>query len=179
MVLCLLICGGVSAEPAVNFQTKYYHISGQSARELRHSMNEKRPSGQLHDAFTAWNISWTYSWQQVDGGVIIQNPKLSVTIVTTLPNWSAPKDADPLLLERWRTYLRALQHHENGHATIGTQTAREIEKQLGTLPRQPNAETLKQAVETAGQRIIAAAREREKQFDLQTQHGMKLGARFP
>jgi predicted secreted Zn-dependent protease len=175
----LLVCGLASGEPAVNLQTKYYHITGQSVRELRHSMSGQRPKGQTHDALTTWNISYTYSWQQVNGGVVIQNPKVSVTIITTLPNWSAPKDADPLLVERWRTYLRALQHHENGHASIGTQAAREVEKHLGALPRQPNVEALKQAIETTSQQIIAAAREREKQFDLQTQHGMKHGARFP
>lgn len=175
----LLACGLASAEPVVNLQTQYYHISGRSVRELRRSMNEKRPKGQTHDALTTWNISWNYSWRPVEGGVVIQNPKVSASIITTLPTWSAPKDADPVLVERWRIFLRALQLHENGHAAIGTQAAQEVEKQLVNLPRQPNAEALKQAIETISQPIIAAAREKEKQFDIKTQHGIKQGARFP
>lgn len=175
----LLVCGLASGEPAVNLQTKYYHITGQSVRELRHSMNEKRPKGQTHDALTTWNISWSYSCRQVEGGVVIQNPKVSVAIVTTLPNWTPPKEADPVLVERWRTFLRALQLHENGHAAIGTQAAREVETRLSALARQSNQEALKQAIDAVSLQIIAAAREREKQFDVQTQHGLKQGARFP
>jgi predicted secreted Zn-dependent protease len=179
ITLWVSILGVAVAEPVVNLQTKYYHISGESVRELRRSMSEKRPKGQTHDALTTWNVTYSYSSRQVEGGVVIQNPKVSVAILTTLPHWNPPKDADPVLVERWRTFLRALQLHENGHAAIGTQAAREVETQLAAIPRQPNAEVLKQVVDTVSQQVIGAAREREKQFDLQTSHGQKQGARFP
>ncbi len=167
------------AEPSLDLKTAYYHVSGESVRELRHSINTERPKHQAHDAYTAWHVSWIYSWRSVDGGVIIEKPKVSVSVATTLPRWTPPKDADKHLLDRWHTYMKALMLHENGHALLATQAGREIEKKLTALPKQSSVDALKQIIETTAQQTLTAAREREKKFDEQTEHGMKQGAQFP
>jgi predicted secreted Zn-dependent protease len=167
------------AEPSLDPKTTYYDVSGASARELRYSINTRRPRYQAHDAHTAWHVSWTYSWRSVEGGVIIAKPKVNVSIATTLPRWTPPKDAEDHLVNRWQTYMKALVLHENGHALLATKAAREIEQKLTALPKQSSVEALKQLIETTAQQVLTATREREKNFDAQTDHGMKQGARFP
>ena len=175
----LLVPTGAWAEPAVDLKTAYYHVRGESVRELRHSMNAQRPKNQTHDALTVWNISWTYSWRSVDGGIILHQPKVNVSITTTLPRWTPPKDADEYLLSRWQTYIKALTVHENGHVALAVQAGRDIEQKLAALPKQTSLDALKRIVDSTGQQAIASSREREKQFDEQTQHGLKQGAQFP
>ncbi|HEY1173817.1 MAG TPA: DUF922 domain-containing protein [Verrucomicrobiae bacterium] len=184
-VILLWICGlwlssQAGAAPVVNLKTNYYYIQGQSPRELRHSMNAQRPKNQTHDAFTVWNVTWSYTWRNAEGGgVLIHQPKITVTINTTLPRWSPPKDTDKFLVDRWTAYIKALALHENGHAAYAIQAGRDLEQRLATLGKQPSAELLKQTVDMIGHQLIAEAREKEKRFDEQTHHGMKQGARFP
>jgi predicted secreted Zn-dependent protease len=177
--LCLFLSGIARAEPTINLQTAYYHIQGESARNLRSSLNSVRPTGQFHDAYTKWHVTWTYSWRQIDGNFALEKPKVAVTIEMTLPQWTAPATADKRLVEHWQTYVQALRKHENGHAIIGTQAARDIEKKLLALPRVPTAEALKELAESTCQQVLTEARAKEKKFDKQTDHGMKDGARFP
>ncbi len=175
----LLISGFVHAEPEVKLQTSYYAVQGESARALRASMNTTRPKGMAHDAYTKWHVSWSYTWHQVNGNYALQSSKVSVAITMTLPQWTPSQDADKRLVERWQRYITALRRHENGHAVIGTQAAREIEKKLQTLPAAPSTEALKELVERTCQQVLAEARAREKKFDEDTHHGIKEGARFP
>jgi predicted secreted Zn-dependent protease len=142
-------------------------------------MGRQKPKSLPHDALTQWNVTWTYAWRNVEGGVILQNPKVSVSISTTLPRWTPSKDASPELVARWRTYMHALVLHENSHGAIAIQAGRDIERQLLALPHQPSADALKQLVESTGQQVLKEARDKENRFDEQTQHGMKQGARFP
>ena len=169
----------MQAEPTINLQTAYYHIQGASARSLRSSINATRPKGQIHDAHTKWYITWTYSRRQIDGNIALDNPKVSLVINMTLPQWTVPEQTDERLKNHWQKYMTALRHHENGHATIGIQAARDIEKKLLTLPPVPSTDALKDLVESACQQILTEARTKEKKFDKETDHGMKQGARFP
>lgn len=170
---------GAMAEPTVAIKRAYYTVSGNSVRELRRSMNEQKPKYVALDAFTQWNVTWTYTWRPVDGGAVIKSVKVNTTVGITLPRWTPPSHADPKLVERWQTYIKALTQHENGHANIGIQTAKDIEKQLSSLPIQPSNAALKEVVDGIGQRILTEARAKEKQFDEETQNGTKQGARFP
>jgi len=142
-------------------------------------MNTARPKGMAHDAYTKWHVSWSYTWQQVNGNYALQSSKVSAAISVTLPQWAPPKDADKRLVERWQRYITALHRHENGHAVISTQAAREIEKKLQTLPAAPSTEALKDLIERTCQQVLTEARDKEKNFDETTNHGIKEGAQFP
>lgn len=175
----MLLSGLVHADPEVKLQTSCYTVQGESARALRASMNTARPKGMAHDAYTKWHVSWSYTWHQMNGNYALQSSKVSAAINVTLPQWTPPKDADKRLVERWQRYITALRRHENGHAVIGTQAAREIEKKLQTLPAAPSTEALKDLIERTCQQVLTEARDKEKNFDEDTNHGIKEGARFP
>lgn len=170
------------AEPEISAKTVYYEIKGETARELRRAMNEKRPKapdGSRHDGLTNWRITWKYAWQKVDGRFAIRNPKVTVTLITGLPKWEAPPQSDQALVERWQTYLRALVKHEDHHASLAVKAARDLEMTLLAIPLQNSEVELKRLADEAGRNAIDENNKRDAAYDSATAHGLKEGAKFP
>ncbi len=169
-------------EPVASSQTTYYEVKGESLRELRRAMNEKRPKapdGERHDALTLWDIKWSYGWQKVEGKFAIQAPKVTVNIAMTLPKWLYPEQSDAEMMTRWKSYLKILVAHENDHGKFALQAAKDLELRLMALPAQNSLEELKQLVEAIGQQILTDCRTRNVKYDVDTDHGHRQGARFP
>src|SRR5512134_1056049 len=77
-------------------QITYYDITGATADELRHSLNQLRPNDPYDghkpvDSYTGWHISWNWP------GYGTENCDLSAATVTytinvIMPRWKAPSD---------------------------------------------------------------------------------------
>jgi len=172
----------VRGEPVASAKTTYYEVKGESPRELRHAMNEKRPKapdGERHDALTLWNITWSYSWKKVDDKFAIYDPKIAVNIGTTLPKWLYPEQPDPEMMARWKSYIKILVAHENDHGKFALQAAKDLERLLTALGPQSSLDELKRLVDVTGQQVLTDCRTRNVKYDVDTDHGHRQGALFP
>ncbi len=137
--------GPVAADPDVRTVTKYYDITGSSAKDLKRQMKQLGPKG--YWAYTRWYVHWT------------ANCRLDVKISYTLPRLKNP-DSTPLpLRKKWQAMLENLVLHEQKHAEHGIRAAEEIEK----------ANCKKASA------IIKKWSQQDKDFDAETRHGKTQG----
>ena len=174
-----------AASPPVQEQTErlnYYKIMGSSARELRDAINAKRPvgkDGRPHDAVTSWFVRWQYTTTGASPGCAVRTFNVSLDLAMTLPQWTNESGAAPQLLQQWRGYYSALVKHEEGHKAIGTNAAAEIRDAGLKLPSAPGCSELARSVDKMTGEILERYRQREREYDRDTDHGRTQGARFP
>jgi predicted secreted Zn-dependent protease len=169
-------------EPDIVINSTSYKIVGVTANDLRRQMDQLGPVdpfGNRHDAYTEWYVTWSYPNSLENGHCSTGPISVTVTITVTFPYWESPPDASQELIDKWTTYVGALQTHEAGHQQIAVETGREIRQTLSALPAYHSCSELEQAADTAGQNILVQFREKEKFYDQTTKHGATQGARFP
>ncbi|MCB1191169.1 MAG: DUF922 domain-containing protein [Leptospiraceae bacterium] len=148
----------------------YYYISGNTARELRQSINKNRPGKKRYDAITKWNVKWKwpgYGKSNCD----LSRAELNHSIVVTLPYWEPPDDADPSVVNRWKRYMSNLSYHEQGHVDIFFKYYNQMENVL----ENSNCDDAKGELEE----ILQELKEKNRSYDSRTRHGATQGATFP
>ncbi|MBT8363287.1 MAG: DUF922 domain-containing Zn-dependent protease [Deltaproteobacteria bacterium] len=66
------------AEPTIMINYDYYDIEGRTAAELREQMNSKGvawTNGNIYDAFTDWDVRWSYRYRLTDGACSINRTR--------------------------------------------------------------------------------------------------------
>ena len=174
-----------AASPPVQEQTErfnYYKVAGSTARELRDAINANRPvgkDGRPHDAVTSWFVRWKYTTTGASPGCAVRTFNVSLDFATTMPQWTNESGAAPQLLQQWRSYYAALVKHEDGHKAIGTNAAANIRDAGLKLPPEPLCSELARSVDKMTSEILERYRQREREYDRDTDHGRTQGARFP
>lgn len=169
-------------KPDVSISYLYYEISGTTANDLRHQMDELGPSDERriqHDAYTEWYVDWYYPNAATNGDCATGIITVTVTITHTFPQWDNPPDASEELVTKWNTYLKALEEHEAGHRRIGLDAGHEILQALTELSEYPTCAELERVADTTGQNILNEFRQKEETYDQTTSHGASQDARFP
>ncbi len=167
----------------------YYDISGQSAAELRDSIDANRhlaTGSSRFDAMTDWNIKWQYNYQQVGETCVITRVDITVEIDYRLPRWQgSERERNPRLAKAWQRYIEKLLAHEQMHGQIAIDAAAEIEDAIHSADNPPDrpppgsCEALEVDANANGMTIIEKVRARQAFFDLRTDHGANDGATFP
>jgi len=187
-ILALLVGGFLalsslaSAEPEVRVDYEYYEIRGETAEALRQAMNVQGvvwKDGNTYDAFTSWNVSWTFERRLGREGCTIESVRSVVKVTQRFPKWKdrsyAPKD----LQQKWNAYMKALKEHEDGHKDIAVGAAREIEAFLVDLAPSPSCEDLTIRANASAMKILEKYKKREEAYDEATRFGETQGAVFP
>lgn len=152
---------------------QYYDVTGTTASELRASMTAQGTvdaAGRHNDAFTMWNIDWTWPLNP-DRSCVLAHATITATITVTFPRWLASAGASPSLIVEWNTYQRALVEHEGGHVSFVTATANDV---LAAI-QAASCDT----AEGAAQAVVARIRQHDLDYDAETNHGFTQGAHFP
>jgi predicted secreted Zn-dependent protease len=180
ILLILLIINPVSwASPVVESQIVFYDVWGLTSQAIRSSINNRSPirEGSTNYAgYTQWHVNWSYKWRENGSKCFVIQSNTNIKIKITMPNWQNSKTADNALKNRWQTFERALFLHEKGHEAITIKAANEIETAILTMPSMANCSALEQAANRLGHAILEQARIKQKQYDLDTNHGEKTGA---
>jgi len=159
----------------------YYDVDGRTAGEVRATMNKRRPttSGGLRvDAWTTWDIHWRYRYNPAPAGCVVTSLDVTLTTAMTLPRWTAASTAPVPLRNRWEAYYAALIEHERRHLQIAELAMGAI-REAGPRITTSECSEMATAIDRKGQQLLAEYRKREVQYDAETNHGMKQGAKFP
>ncbi len=184
IVLVAFLCAyntGVIAKPELKEETQYYAISGDSAEALRREMNSKSnisENGKTFDAYTRWNVRWNFNWENTASYCSMTTVTTSVDINFTLPSWVDRDSAPAALRKKWDRYYAALIEHEHGHKEFGVKAAKAIELSLSGMGRD-TCSALQRDSGNQANKILEKYIAREKQYDIDTRHGMDDGAVFP
>lgn len=177
IVLLLLTASSVQATPVVDTETEYYVVDGKDARAIRADMNAKREG--RYDAYTAWHVKWRFFWDKQPNICTIMRVKSTVSVKFTLPKLAEHTIANQDAKNRWNRYYHALIDHENGHRDFGVNAAKEIEAALLDMNSYKNCTTLEKAANALAHKIVNEYIVDEKQYDIDTNHGLNNGAFFP
>ncbi len=167
----------VYAAPDVNTQTEYYYVDGETAQEIRADMNSKR-SGD-YDAYTEWYVKWRFRWKSDDTECYLTSVTTTVDVKFSLPKLAEETVANEDAKRRWKHYYHALVEHENGHRDFGVKAANEVEYALSNMGSRRSCSTLETDANKLAKEIVRKFNALEKQYDVDTRHGMNNGAVFP
>jgi len=159
-------------------RTVLYRVTGDAIPDVRDTMKRIGPidDGGHQFAFTWINFAWRYPFARGDDGCRTGPVSIEIEIVTTLPEWTAPKGASEASVREWRRWLDATRSHEDGHRAIGLDTARTLAERLGAVGALPTCEDVDHAASAAGAEAIDAMRARHREYDRTTRHGATQGA---
>jgi predicted secreted Zn-dependent protease len=150
---------------------EYYSVFGNSAAQLRTSINAQR--GRDYDAFTTWNVHWSVT--------TCSSPAWSVSLDVgyRLPKWDPPATTSAVLVSQWQSYRNALECHEYGHGKLGLDCAQRVYDALLALPGNSDCSALSSSANSVFDLVLADCRARELKYDADTNHGATMGAIFP
>ena len=187
-ILALLVGGllalpsHASAEPEVRVDYEYYEIHGETAEALRQAMDVQGivwKDGNTYDAFTAWNVSWTFESRLGREGCTIESVRTFVKVTQRFPKWRDRSYAPPDLQDKWNAYMKALKEHEDEHKDLAVQAAKEIEAFLVDLAPSSSCEDLTIRANASAMGILEKYKKREEAYDEATRFGETQGAVFP
>ena len=92
-----------------------------------------------------------------------------------MPKISDSHNVKPEVERVFNQYQSALLKHEQGHKDSGLYAAREIEQKLRSLGACKDCKNLEQAANQTATQIIKKYNERDKNYDLKTDHGRLQG----
>ena len=171
------------AEPLTSIRKTFYTVDGMTPSQIRQALDRHSPvrqNGKTFDAHTRWNVEWQFFWNSGgDGSCRITTVTTTVRIHYTLPRLQTNEDRPPNLEHRWRKYITALVAHEEAHAALGLDAAREVEQRIYQMNGRPSCRQLESDANALAQEIIARYAWMEDRFDAETDHGDREGARFP
>ena len=156
-------------------QFEYYDVEGRDAGSLLASANA-RSGGGFHGA-GSWYLSYQFRARSVPGGCGVGDLTTKLDLKVRLPRWSPPPDAAPGLVAGWQRYLSALSVHEAGHL----QTGRDFEtafKRAAAGVTAADCGSVGAALRARFDSLLEQARQRDRDYDAQTNHGATQGAVF-
>ncbi len=163
-------------------QVHWYDVDADTEAQLRATLDTVGPtdaSGERHDAYTSWYVTWRFPFSRTDEGCSTGPVTTDVRVLMTLPRWRGPADAAHPLVKKWRGYLDALMQHESGHRDTGFRAATEITDTLAGLPPQPSCDEAEVRANAAARAVLERFREHDVAYDDETRHGATQGAVFP
>jgi len=173
--------GTADAQNALQMRTNYYAVTGSSLREIRRSLELGRPrrGAAPGDGLTVWQIGWKVSTHRAGNVSRLSTFTTRTDITMTLPRWTVPTNADPELVKVWNDYTAALYQHERGHVQRVFATVAEMHTRVKTIPPAADPDALREQVEELARDILAAGKQRDRDYDDRTKRGETQGARFP
>jgi predicted secreted Zn-dependent protease len=155
----------------------WYPVAGSSIRDLQSQMRANGPHDDAgaYAGYTRNNTYWHIRWQESGGSCSVTNVAVATYDTVTLPAWSPPSNADSALMAEWSRFVTMLGRHEEGHRDIAITGAGEIARTLAMLSPQASCADLAASANSQGQAILASIRERQKQYDAETNHGQRRG----
>ncbi|OED43063.1 hypothetical protein AB833_04570 [Chromatiales bacterium (ex Bugula neritina AB1)] len=189
LLYLLIITGFAQADIQLEENYHYYDINGNTAEQLRNSIDRNRHlmvGNEPFDAVTDWNIKWQYNYQQTGATCVITQVSVKVLIDYRLPRWKKiHRQSNPALSMAWQRYMDNLIAHEHEHGRIAFNAADDVAQAIldsdtpADRPPPSSCSELEIAANKSGMEIIELVRAQQKWFDRVTDHGANNGATFP
>ncbi|MEM1055936.1 MAG: DUF922 domain-containing protein [Bacteroidota bacterium] len=173
--------GATEAKPVYSIiDIESYEVTGTTQGEVLASLRELGPKSGQRDFFgmTETEMSYRYWKTPGDDGCRLEQIRLDLHVVITLPTWEPPRGTPYELKRDWARFETALRRHEDGHREIAEWGAREVYHALRSL-RTPTCDTIDDAGREIAQRLRETSELRQAAFDRQTGHGRTQGAVWP
>ncbi len=188
LVAALLATAGVDdvaySPPAIEVKERveYYRIQGRTVNELAAQMKLLGPvgsvTGKRASGYTDSEVVWEHARETHEGKCRLSELNVSVTIVTTLPEWVRTRPGRSALAAQWSRFMAKLREHEAVHRQHGLQAAEAVRTAVGAIPTQPDCRSLERAVDRVARREVRRYAAESRKYDALTDFGAKQGVRL-
>jgi predicted secreted Zn-dependent protease len=157
------------ADTIVHKTITYFSIGGTTAADLDHEMMTRGPissvTGRRHPGATRIKFSGNATFIGKNGRCRIGGAKVTLSTRIMLPRWSNRRKATPQLGLIWDTLASDIRRHEERHAEIARNHARDFEKQILALPSASSCAILKAKVGEITRQAMEDHDKDQKRFD--------------
>ncbi|WP_159948043.1 DUF922 domain-containing protein [Rhizobium sp. 18065] len=161
--------GTARSETIVRKSTSYFHIGGKTAAEIDEELTRKGPmtqmTGNRHPGATQIRFGGDLTYIRKGERCAIEDARVTLDTKIILPRWKNRKRATKELGFIWDALSADIKRHEERHAEIARQYARDLEKALKRLPTQDNCDKMQDKVAEVTDRITLAHDEAQMKFD--------------
>lgn len=178
--LILLFMPGIALANVVeNLENQTYQVRGNGSASLQELINNATPirhSGRIFHGYTKWTVAWNYQWKSDSNGVCrITQAVTKFNVSILLPTLI---DSNTIQRVQFDNYSSNLRIHEMGHYSIGRRAAEAVDAMIQSMPPMSNCAVLKDEIKNRAHQLVNQYRQLDSQYDVDTNHGIKQGARL-
>ena len=176
--LLALVSLSAAQAHADSFRVQTFDIHGRTARELRADLSRLGPVGETGirgDAYTEYRIAWKFSMRMKEGVCRADIVTVDLDVTMQLPRWDPPAGVSSELIDTWNRFSKSLREHEDGHHRLAIAAADEVRRRLRARARTHDCGELRARLDERANRVLHEYRERQYQYDLDTDYGRARG----
>ena len=172
-LLLLLIVSATAAtaraETLTNKTFSYFSVGGRTAAELDDELSKRGPkmknTGSRHPGATRIRFGGSVTYVRRGEKCYVGDAKVTLTTNIILPRWKHRRTASKSLALIWDTLSSDIKRHEERHAEIARNHARDLEKQLKALRPDKDCDRLQQKVDRVTAAAVEAHDKDQARFD--------------
>lgn len=168
----LLLCAipaTATAEPIINKTYSYFRIGGRTAEDLDKELENRGPitrgTGHRHPGATEIKFGGDVTYVEKGGRCSVGGARVTLRTHIILPRWGNRGRATPELGFIWDTLSKDIKRHEERHAEIARNHARQLERELLGLPVNRTCDALEKQVAETTRRVLEAHDGEQLRFD--------------
>ncbi len=170
--LSLAMAGNAGAPRAETLTSKsvtYYSINGKTAADLDEALSSGGPlmksTGNRHPGATRIKFGGTITYVKRGDRCAVGSAKVTLNTKLILPRWKNRGKAGRELALVWDTLSSDIKRHEERHAEIARNHARDMEKTFLSLRPEADCERMQASVARASENAILAHDKDQARFD--------------
>lgn len=157
------------ADTRVKKTITYFDIGGRTAAEIDAELSKKGPltqsTGGRHPGATQIQFGGDVTYSSTGGRCAIEDATVTLKTKLILPRWKNRSKAPSGLGLIWDSLSADIKRHEERHAEIARQHARELEARLKRLRPERNCDQLQDKVAAITDKVTANHDRAQMQFD--------------
>nr|WP_246617337.1 DUF922 domain-containing protein [Rhizobium populisoli] len=157
------------AEPAVNKTYSYFRIGGRTAEDLDRELEKRGPithaTGHRHPGATEIKFGGDVTYVEKGGQCTVGGTRVTLRTRIMLPRWSNRGKASSDLGFIWDTLSADIKRHEERHAEIARNHARQLERTLEALRPARTCDALEKDVAETTRRLLEDHDAEQLRFD--------------
>jgi predicted secreted Zn-dependent protease len=147
----------------------YFSIGGSTLDEIESQLAERGPhvqsSGRRHPGVTQMEFKSRIGYGEQNGRCRIVQADVTVKAKVILPKWRRSKQADREVRLIWDTLAADIKRHEESHVVIAKNHARELERALLAIDRQPTCQQTAEKIKEVTAKVLARHNAAQDEFD--------------
>lgn len=166
----LAVGTGLPAQAAnVSKSYSYFTITGKTLDEIESQLMTRGPevksTGGRHPGATQMEFTTRIGYSEVKGGCAIVSAHVTVKAKVILPRWrQSGKTAQEVRLI-WDTLSADIKRHEESHAVIAKNNARELEQALRAIGKNKTCQAAAAEAKATSERILSRHDRAQAEFD--------------
>ena len=173
-ILLTLLAVGILSVPAdavsLSKTYSYFSVGGKTLAEIETEVDRRGPrvrstGGRRHPGATQLEFTTRIAYAAGNGGCAIAEASVNVQAKIILPRWSQRAKADEDTRLIWDTLSADIKRHEETHAMIAKNHARDLELALRSIRRQRDCKVAVAKAKAVSDRILAQHERAQREFD--------------